>query len=136
VGEPIRLVISVDEETKRILDRWQALFFPLVGDNRSRLFRLAVQTLDRLGFTAETVMHALNHTQRIKLANVEQDVTTFNNSEQVFPNAKKPLVRAPSPRSTAHRGLEVGGVSRRDAANQAWFTSLIIHSTPVNERAA
>ena len=46
----------------------------------------------------------------------------------------KPPVRVSARRSNG--GRESRYVSRMDVANQAWFTSLRIHSTPLNERVA
>lgn len=124
MGEPIRLVISVDAETERILNRWQEQFFPLVGANRSRLVRLAVQTLDRLGFTAQTVIATLAAAQRITQATSEQDVTTLNNFEQAeFPvhveggRAKPPMRISASPSTNpgARRRNLDRSISRRTA---------------------
>lgn len=49
---------------------------------------------------------------------------------------KKPLTRIAASEGSGARRREVHGVSRRTVANVAWGTSLIIHSTPLNERAA
>ena len=47
----------------------------------------------------------------------------------------KPLTRV-TPSSEGARRRHVSGVSRRSVASVAWGTSLAIHFTPVNERAA
>lgn len=85
MGERLRWVISVDDDTQRLADRWQEQFAPLVGANRSSLVRLVFKTLDRLGMTAANVMVALDIPQRLNDTNREQAVAQCHNSSQ-FPH--------------------------------------------------
>ena len=83
MGERLRWVISVDDDTQRLADRWQEQFAPLVGANRSSLVRLVFKTLDRLGMTAANVMVALDIPQRLNDTNREQAVAQCHNSSQL-----------------------------------------------------
>lgn len=143
MGERLRWVISVDEDTQLLADRWQEQFSPLVGSNRSSLVRLVFKTLDRLGFTAATITAALAQSQELRRITAEQDVAQCHTPSQQFPaqafpvdGRAKPLKRIVAHPSKGARQREVRGVSRRTAASVAWGTSLATHFTRFSRRAA
>jgi len=139
MGEPIRVVISLDEETQQRLARWQEQFSMLVGDNRSRLVRLALETLDWLGFTPDTVIAAMNQAQRIKVINFAQSQFNFP-SASITPQqlGPKPPVRAINPTTPgSSRGRRLSAIKRVAVVGQAkvhrtWGTSLSGHLSPFN----
>lgn len=100
MGERLRWVISVDDDTQRLADRWQEQFAPLVGANRSSLVRLVFKTLDRLGMTAANVMVALDIPQRLNDTNREQGVAQCHNSSQLPNDVVSDNTPVPSARRT------------------------------------
>lgn len=141
MGEQRRWVVSVDEETHRLAEQWQADFSPLVGNNRSSLVRLVFKTLDRLGFTAATLTAALHQPQQLRQANAEQNVAQLNNLSHIPVPSKAGLMKPPSRvRTGSARGREVHGVTRRVAlameASGITFFPLQLRSNSTRRNAA
>ena len=134
MSQPIRWVLSVDEETVQIVDRWQEKLSPFADGNRSLLVRLLIKLWDKAA-TDATLAPMLAGLQGIK----------FNNSsysELPAPTLSEGRTKPPV-RSTFGEGTRrgrVSNVSRRSrlvsVVAVAYGTSFPLHSTRFIGRAA
>lgn len=109
MSQPIRWVLSVDEETVQIVDRWQQKLSPFADGNRSLLVRLLIKLWDKAA-TDATLAPMLVGLQGLKVIKSEYELPAPSLSVE---GRAKPPVRTGQV-GGSHRG-RVSGVSRRVA---------------------
>lgn len=99
MGETIRWVVSVDEETAAIAEKWEGKLSPFADGNRSLLVRLLFKLWDTFAshYTLNALVEAIQATKGIKTYQRSFDFSAFPTEKKpprrAVPQAENPTVR-------------------------------------------